>query len=170
MYQFPPREFDLIPFTTVFCAYRLLFMLHYAIFTINGVCEFIINKQGRMKIKSLNLLSIRELCCLWACYLYYLIVPTWVGIQCFNPLNTTLNPICHLLALLEAHHILHISRIRLNIYGMMSVVQLTVLYLVATLSQYCRFIIKFLDMHLLLQLDTGRSPSRWQNLGFFLLS
>jgi len=32
-----------------------------------------------------------------------------------NPLNAELNPICHLLALLGAHHILHISRIRLNI-------------------------------------------------------
>jgi hypothetical protein len=28
-----------------------------------------------------------------------------------NPLNTKLNPICHLLALLGAHHILHVSRI-----------------------------------------------------------
>ena len=32
----------------------------------------------------------------------------------FNPLNAELNLICHLLALLEAHHILHISRIRVN--------------------------------------------------------
>ena len=31
-----------------------------------------------------------------------------------NPLNTKLISICHLLALLEAHHILHISRIRVN--------------------------------------------------------
>jgi hypothetical protein len=31
-----------------------------------------------------------------------------------NPLNAELNPICHLLALLGAHHILHISRIRVN--------------------------------------------------------
>jgi hypothetical protein len=30
----------------------------------------------------------------------------------FSPLNTELNPICHLLALLGALHILHISRIR----------------------------------------------------------
>ena len=29
----------------------------------------------------------------------------------FNPLNTKLNPICHLLALVGAHHILHVSRI-----------------------------------------------------------
>jgi hypothetical protein len=28
-----------------------------------------------------------------------------------NPLNAELIPICHLLALLEAHHILHVSRI-----------------------------------------------------------
>jgi len=30
------------------------------------------------------------------------------------PLNAKLNPICHLLALLGAHHILHFSRIRVN--------------------------------------------------------
>ena len=32
----------------------------------------------------------------------------------FNPLNAKLNPICHLLTLLGAHPILHISRIRVN--------------------------------------------------------
>jgi hypothetical protein len=31
-----------------------------------------------------------------------------------NPLNTELNSICHLLVLLGAHLILHISRIRVN--------------------------------------------------------
>ena len=31
-----------------------------------------------------------------------------------NSLNAKLNPICHLLALLGAHHILHVSRIRVN--------------------------------------------------------
>jgi len=34
--------------------------------------------------------------------------------EIFNPLNTELNPICYLLALLEAHHILHVSRIRVK--------------------------------------------------------
>jgi len=33
-----------------------------------------------------------------------------------NPLNAELNPICHLLALLGAHHILHVSRIRVKGY------------------------------------------------------
>ena len=32
----------------------------------------------------------------------------------FNPLNAELNPICHLLALLGAHHFLHVSRIRVK--------------------------------------------------------
>jgi hypothetical protein len=32
----------------------------------------------------------------------------------FNPLNARLNPICHLLALLWAHHIFHISRLRVK--------------------------------------------------------
>jgi len=36
------------------------------------------------------------------------------GINDFNPLNTKLNPICHLLALLEAHHFLQLSRIRVK--------------------------------------------------------
>jgi len=33
----------------------------------------------------------------------------------FNPLNVELNPICHLLALLEAYHILHISWVRVKV-------------------------------------------------------
>jgi hypothetical protein len=33
----------------------------------------------------------------------------------FKPLNAELNPVCHLLALLGAHHILHVSRIRVNV-------------------------------------------------------
>ena len=33
----------------------------------------------------------------------------------FNPLNAELYPICHLLALLRAHHILHVSRVRVKI-------------------------------------------------------
>jgi len=32
-----------------------------------------------------------------------------------NPLNAELNPICHLLALLGSHHILHVSRIRVKL-------------------------------------------------------
>jgi hypothetical protein len=31
-----------------------------------------------------------------------------------NPLNVQLNPICHLLALLGAHPILHVSRIKVK--------------------------------------------------------
>ena len=34
----------------------------------------------------------------------------------FNPLNAELNPICHLLALLGADHILHVSRITVKLY------------------------------------------------------
>jgi len=31
-----------------------------------------------------------------------------------NPLSAELNPICHLLALLGAHHIFHVSGLRVN--------------------------------------------------------
>ena len=33
------------------------------------------------------------------------------GKYCVNPLKAELNPICHLLALLGAHHVLHVSRV-----------------------------------------------------------
>ena len=33
----------------------------------------------------------------------------------FNPLNPELNPVCYLLALLRAHHFLHVSRIRVKL-------------------------------------------------------
>jgi len=39
---------------------------------------------------------------------------TGTGVVVLNPLNAELNPIYHLLALLGAHHILHISRVRVN--------------------------------------------------------
>ena len=38
--------------------------------------------------------------------------PEWLEI---NPLNPELNPICYLLALLLAHHFLHVSRIRVKL-------------------------------------------------------
>ena len=40
--------------------------------------------------------------------------PTFFFAFSINPLNTELNPTCHLLALLGAHHILHVSMIRIN--------------------------------------------------------
>jgi len=38
----------------------------------------------------------------------------YVGHMVLNTLNAELNPICHLLALLGAHHILLVSRIRVK--------------------------------------------------------
>jgi hypothetical protein len=44
-----------------------------------------------------------------------------VIVKGFNPLNTKLNPICHLLALLGAHPVLYISRIRVKMCCISSV-------------------------------------------------
>jgi hypothetical protein len=38
----------------------------------------------------------------------------YIGRTVLNHLNAELNTICHLLALLGAHHILHVSRIRVK--------------------------------------------------------
>ena len=44
-------------------------------------------------------------------YMYRMIYQT----SHINPLNAELNPICYLLALLGAHHFLHVSRIRVKL-------------------------------------------------------
>jgi len=36
----------------------------------------------------------------------------YISVSLLNPLKPELNPICYLLALLGAHHFLHVSRIR----------------------------------------------------------
>jgi hypothetical protein len=46
-------------------------------------------------------------------YLVRMSITAWEK-TVLNPLNAKLNPICHLLALLGAHHILHVSRLRVN--------------------------------------------------------
>ena len=61
-----------------------------------------------------------------------------------NHLSAELNPICHLLALLAAHHILHISRIRVNVRDQ-------VLHQYKTTGKImflCVFIFKFFDRKL----------------------
>ena len=64
-------------------------------------------------LSSLRFYVVIHISCRWAtttffCVLYNLLLT-------INPLNAELNPICHLLALLGAHPILHVSRIRVNL-------------------------------------------------------
>jgi hypothetical protein len=54
-----------------------------------------------------------------------------ISVPSINPLNTDLNLICHLLASLETHHILHVSRIRVK--------QTTPYFTVLLRSRWCYF-------------------------------
>ena len=66
----------------------------------------------------------------------------------FNPLNAELNPICYLLALLGAHHFLHVSRIKvksLTLRLLMSIIYMQHLFLM------------FLD-HTQRRTTVGRTP------------
>ena len=90
-----------------------------------------------------------RLCCVVVCDLH----TSRMGAPCIydisrlrvNPLNAELNPICHLLALLGAHHILHISGVKVKakrvelIYLFM--VYLSMLQVVDTVST-CRTVSK----------------------------
>jgi hypothetical protein len=49
--------------------------------------------------------------------------------QSFNPLNTELNPICYFLALLGAHHILHVGKIRVKFVNLVALFSLCLLSL-----------------------------------------
>jgi len=59
----------------------------------------------------------------------------------FNPLNAELNSICHLLALLGTHPILHISRIKVKVQlcTAMSSVKLTLHRVLLSTNTECHF-------------------------------
>jgi len=70
----------------------------------------------------------------------------------FNPLNAELNPICYLLALLGAHHFLHVSRIRVK--------SLTIKLLMSYIYKYIymeHLFLMFLD-HTQRRSTVGRTP------------
>jgi hypothetical protein len=52
--------------------------------------------------------------CVCVCSCMYVRMCVLVYIHILNPLNAKLNPICHMLALLEAHHIFHFSGLRVK--------------------------------------------------------
>jgi len=51
-----------------------------------------------------------------------------------NPLNAELNPICYLLALLGAHHFLHVSRIRVKSLTLRLLMSYIYIYIWSTYS------------------------------------
>jgi len=53
------------------------------------------------------------------CFMIYILLHFFERICWFNPLKPELNPICYLLALLGAHHFLHVSRIRVKLLTFM---------------------------------------------------
>ena len=77
-----------------------------------------------------------------------------------NPLNGELNPIRHLLALLGAHHILHVSRIRVNVLYVVRIffVKTNLNPLNAELKPICHFL-ALLEAHHILHVSRIRVNS-----------
>ena len=69
-----------------------------------------------------------------------------------NPLNAELNPICYLLALLGAHHFLHISRIRVKSLTLRLLMSYIYIYIYME-----HLFLMFLD-HTQLRTTVGRTP------------
>ena len=63
----------------------------------------------------------------------------------FNPLNAELNPIRHLLALVAARHIVHVSRIRVNTYCFTTATTVRCKSLNITLCLLCQSCFKYIE-------------------------
>jgi len=74
------------------------------------------NPAGGMDVSLLSLLcTVRQRSLRRADHSSRVVLPNVMRLSVIvNPLNAKLNPICHLLALLGAHHVLHVSRIRVK--------------------------------------------------------
>ena len=74
---------------------------------------------SQLRMQSLVSINYKNTCCLQICrYVHFIITTNYLCDMYkpfFNPLNPELNPICYLLALLGAHHFLHVSRIRVKL-------------------------------------------------------
>ena len=90
-------------------------------------------------IPLLPLLAVRPVQSLSACTRVNF---TFTYYKLFNPLNAQLNPISHLLTLLGAHHILHVSKIRVN-----SDTQMDGLLFIACMYPYTRLFAILTEKH-----------------------
>jgi len=70
------------------------------------------NPQGLSRLVMVLLYFLQH--CVAKQNLMYMVESLIYSFQFFNSSKTELNSICHLLALLEVHHILHVSRIRVK--------------------------------------------------------
>ena len=77
-----------------------------------------------------------------------------VRLLSFNPLNPKLNPICYLLALLGAHHFLHVSRIRVKLLTFRLVMSYIYIYIYIYMEHP---FLMFLD-HTQRRSTVGRTP------------
>jgi ribosomal protein S14 len=110
-------KFELIPHSPPLYYPNLVTWGYHVLRTAKRILTWTKNSKVMTKSKTRCLLSFDhnflhrwfQLCC--AVIRFAFVTVRWVY---FNPLNAELNPICHLLALLGAHHILHISRIRVK--------------------------------------------------------
>ena len=76
------------------------------------------------------------------------------GFNNFNPLNAELNPICYLLALLGAHHFLHVGRIRVKLLNLRLLMSYIYIYIYIYME---RLFLMFLD-HTQRRSTVGRTP------------
>ena len=63
----------------------------------------------------------------------YIYIYIYIYILIINPLNPELNTICYLLALLGAHHFLHVSRIRVKLLTFRLLMSYIYIYIYMTL-------------------------------------
>jgi hypothetical protein len=96
----------------------------------------------------------------------------WTSLVDINPSNAELNPICHLLTLLRAHHIFHVSGLRVKtgnprraILSRINSMQCEVTNAFQNVSIFCRSIREIRPVSRLLQMDVFWSTCcKWMSL------
>jgi len=81
-------------------------------------CEYLTSVVRSPPYKFMQIISISHLIYFWINQdpaLSNYATSVLQNIASLNPLNPELNPICYFLALLRAHHFLHVSRIRVKL-------------------------------------------------------
>ena len=105
-------------------------------------CSRICGGKWNPDLPSFILVTRPTVICHFACYFY------------FNPLNAELNHICYLLALLGAHHFLHVSRIRVKSLTLRLLMSYIYIYIYIYMEH---LFVMFLD-HTHRRTTVGRTP------------
>jgi len=120
--------------------YRIVYLSDVLVIKLIRFVNMFAHFANYVLILSILLIFVVEMFINSACFMItfhtfaFLLLGSQLLIQFINPLNAELNPICHLLALLGAHHFLHVNRIRVKLLTLRLLMSYIYIYIWSTYS------------------------------------